>query len=288
MFGKLGSKISSIFSGKKLDENMLEELEELLITSDISYDTVLQLINVVKKQKFGKDVTSTDIKNILKQEMLKILKPAEGKFDTSIANPFSVVMIGVNGSGKTTTIGKLSNLLKNKGESVSVIACDTFRISATEQLKEWTDKVGVSLFFRDNADPSGLVYDGYNQARAQGSDVIIVDTAGRLANNESLMAELQKIIRTMKKVDENAPTKTVLVLDGNGGQNSLLQMEKFGADIKIDGFVITKTEGSSKSGFVISLIQKYNLPIYFITDGEGVNDIHKFDAEKFIDNLLEI
>ncbi|MBP3615500.1 MAG: signal recognition particle-docking protein FtsY [Alphaproteobacteria bacterium] len=288
MFGKLGSKISSIFSGKKLDENMLEELEELLITSDISYDTVLQLINVVKKQKFGKDVTSTDIKNILKQEMLKILKPAEGEFDTSIANPFSVVMIGVNGSGKTTTIGKLSNKLKNDGKKVSVIACDTFRISATEQLKEWTDKVGVSLFFRDNADPSGLVYDGYNQARAQGSDVIIVDTAGRLANNESLMAELQKIIRTMKKVDENAPTKTVLVLDGNGGQNSLLQMEKFGADIKIDGFVITKTEGSSKSGFVISLIQKYNLPIYFITDGEGVDDIHTFDAEKFIDNLLEI
>ncbi len=288
MFGKLGSKISSIFSGKKLDESMLENLEELLITSDISYDTASLLIEVVKKQKLGKDTTADDVKKILKDEILKILKPAECEFDTSVANPFSVVMIGVNGSGKTTTIGKLSSKLKGQGKNVSVIACDTFRISATEQLKEWTDKAGVKLFYRDNADPSGLVYDGYNQARAQGSNVIIVDTAGRLANNESLMAELQKIIKTMKKVDENAPTKTLLVLDGNGGQNSLLQMEKFGAGIKIDGFVITKTEGSAKSGFLISLIKKYNLPIYFVTDGEGVNDIHKFDAEMFTDNLLEI
>ncbi len=288
MFGKLGSKISSIFSGKKLDETMLEDLEELLITSDISYDTVSSFITELKKQKLGKDTTSDEVKKILKTEILKILKPAECEIDVSEAKPFSLVMIGVNGSGKTTTIGKLSSMLKVQGKNVSVIACDTFRISATEQLKEWTDKVGVKLFYRDNAEPSGLVYDGYNQARAQGSDVIIVDTAGRLANNESLMAELQKIIRTMKKVDENAPTKTLLVLDGNGGQNSLMQMEKFGADIKIDGFVITKTEGSSKSGFVISLIKKYNLPIYFVTDGEGIGDIHKFDAERFTNNLLEI
>ena len=288
MFGKLGSKISSIFSGKKLDETMLEDLEELLITSDISYDTVSSFITELKKQKLGKDTTSDEVKKILKAEILKILKPAECEIDVSEAKPFSLVMIGVNGSGKTTTIGKLSSMLKVQGKNVSVIACDTFRISATEQLKEWTDKVGVKLFYRDNAEPSGLVYDGYNQARAQDSDVIIVDTAGRLANNESLMAELQKIIRTMKKVDENAPTKTLLVLDGNGGQNSLMQMEKFGADIKIDGFVITKTEGSSKSGFVISLIKKYNLPIYFITDGEGVDDIHEFDAEKFTNNLLEM
>ncbi|MCR5506498.1 MAG: signal recognition particle-docking protein FtsY [bacterium] len=288
MFGKLGSKISSIFSGKKLDENMLESLEELLITSDISYDTALELIDVVKRKKLGHDTTADEIKLILKDEILKIVKPAEGSFNVDEVKPFSVVMIGVNGSGKTTTIGKLSNKLKNDGKKVSVIACDTFRISATEQLKEWTDNVGVSLFFRDNADPSGLVYDGYNQARAQESDVIIVDTAGRLANNESLMAELQKLIRTMGKVDSNAPTKTLLVLDGNGGQNSLLQMEKFGANIKIDGFVITKMEGSSKSGFIIPLIKKYNLPIYFVTDGEGVDDIHKFDAEKFVNDLLDI
>ena len=288
MFGKLGSKISSIFSGKKLDENMLESLEELLITSDISYDDVVNFIDVVKSKKLGKDAISDEIKSILKDEILKILRSAEAKFDISTANPFSVVMIGVNGSGKTTTIGKLSNLWKKQGKNIAVIACDTFRISATEQLKEWTDKVGVSLFYRDNADPSGLVYDGYNQARAQGKDVIIVDTAGRLANNESLMAELQKIIKTVKKVDSNASTKTLLVLDGNGGQNSLLQMEKFGVNIKIDGFVITKTEGSSKSGFVISLIKKYNLPIYFVTDGEGVDDIHEFDAEKFTNSLLEI
>ena len=148
--------------------------------------------------------------------------------------------------------------------------------------------MGVTLFSRDNAEPSGLAYDGYNQARSQGKNVIIVDTAGRLANNEALMAELQKIIKTIGKVDSLAPTKTLLVLDGNGGQNSILQMEKFGANIKIDGFVITKTEGSSKSGFVISLIKKYNLPIYFITDGEGVDDIHEFDAEKFTNNLLEM
>ena len=288
MFKKLGSKISSIFSGKKLDEDMLEDLEELLITSDISYDVVEELISSIKRKKLGKDTTSDEVKSILKDEIIKILKPAECKLDTSIANPYSLVMIGVNGSGKTTTIGKLCNKLKLEGKNVAVIACDTFRISATEQLKEWTDRAGVTLFSRDNAEPSGLAYDGYNQARAQGKDVIIIDTAGRLANNEALMAELKKIIKTIGKVDSLAPTKTLLVLDGNGGQNSLMQMEKFGADIKIDGFVITKTEGSSKSGFVISLIKKYNLPIYFITDGEGVDDIHEFDAEKFTNTLLEI
>ncbi len=288
MFGKIGSKISSIFSGKKLDEDMLESLEDLLITSDISFDTVTQLIDTVKKKKLGKDTSSAEVKAILKDEILKILKPAEGKLDITVANPYSLVMIGVNGSGKTTTIGKLSHKWKKEGKDIAVIACDTFRISATEQLKEWTDKAGVTLFYRDNAEPSGLAYDGYNQARAQGKNVIIVDTAGRMANNDALMAELQKIIKTIGKVDSSAPTKTLLVLDGNGGQNSLLQMEKFGANIKIDGFVITKTEGSSKSGFIISLIKKYNLPIFFVTDGERVDDIHEFDAEKFVDTLLEI
>ncbi len=287
MFGKIGFKISSLFSGKKLDNDTLESLEELLITSDISYDIVLKLIDEIKKQRFDKETNFSDIKEILRTELVKILKPCEVELDISSYNPFSVVMIGVNGSGKTTTIGKLANKFVNEGKVVSVVACDTFRLSATEQLKEWTDKVGANLIFRNNAEPSGLAYDGYNQARAKNSDVIMIDTAGRLANNDALMAELSKIIKTIKKVDENAPSKIILVLDGNGGQNSILQMEKFGADIKIDGLVITKTEGTSKSGFLITLANKYKLPVYFITNGEGVNDIEIFNAEKFVENLLK-
>lgn len=286
MLGNFGKKLSSLFIGKNIDDDVLDNLEELLITSDISYDIVSILIDKIRKQYFDKKVSYDEIKLILRNEIINILKPCEGELDISFS-PFSLVMVGVNGSGKTTTIGKLANYFISEGKSVSVVACDTFRLSAIEQLKEWTDKVGANLIFRNNAEPSGLAYDGYNQAKSKNFDIIMIDTAGRLANNDSLMAELIKIIKTLKKIDENAPSKTILVLDGNGGQNSLVQMEKFGAGIHIDGFIITKTEGSAKFGFIISLAYKYKLPIYFVTNGEGVNDILKFDSEKFVDNLFK-
>lgn len=288
MLGILGKKLSSIFTNKKLDLNTLESLEELLITSDISYDIVENLITTIKKQKFDKDTNETEIKQILKEELSKLISPYNTTFSIGTEKPYSIIMIGVNGSGKTTTIGKLCNKYVCEGKSVSVIACDTFRIAATEQLKSWTDKAGAKLISKDNANPSGLAYDGYNIAKSQNDDIVFIDTAGRLSNNENLMAELEKIIKTIKKVDTTAPHKTILVLDGNGGQNSLIQMEKFSKNINIDGFIITKTEGSSKSGFIISLIHKYKKPVYFITNGEKIDDIKPFSSNEFLNNLLDL
>lgn len=288
MLGILGKKLSSIFTNKKLDLNTLESLEELLITSDISYDIVENLITTIKKQKFDKDTNETEIKQILKEELSKLISPYDTTFSIGTEKPYSIIMIGVNGSGKTTTIGKLCNKYVCEGKSVSVIACDTFRIAATEQLKSWTDKAGAKLISKDNANPSGLAYDGYNIAKSQNDDIVFIDTAGRLSNNENLMAELEKIIKTIKKVDTTAPHKTILVLDGNGGQNSLIQMEKFSKNINIDGFIITKTEGSSKSGFIISLIHKYKKPVYFITNGEKIDDIKPFSSNEFLNNLLDL
>lgn len=288
MLGILGKKLSSIFTNKKLDLNTLESLEELLITSDISYDIVENLITTIKKQKFDKDTNETEIKQLLKEELSKLISPYDTAFSIGTEKPYSIIMIGVNGSGKTTTIGKLCNKYVCEGKSVSVIACDTFRIAATEQLKSWTDKAGAKLISKDNANPSGLAYDGYNIAKSQNDDIVFIDTAGRLSNNENLMAELEKIIKTIKKVDTTAPHKTILVLDGNGGQNSLIQMEKFSKNINIDGFIITKTEGSSKSGFIISLIHKYKKPVYFITNGEKIDDIKPFSSNEFLNNLLDL
>lgn len=288
MLGILGKKLSSIFTNKKLDSNTLESLEELLITSDISYDIVENLITTIKKQKFDKDTNETEIKQLLKEELSKLISPYDTAFSIGTKKPYSIIMIGVNGSGKTTTIGKLCNKYVCEGKSVSVIACDTFRIAATEQLKSWTDKAGAKLISKDNANPSGLAYDGYNIAKSQNDDIVFIDTAGRLSNNENLMAELEKIIKTIKKVDTTAPHKTILVLDGNGGQNSLIQMEKFSKNINIDGFIITKTEGSSKSGFIISLIHKYKKPVYFITNGEKIDDIKPFSSNEFLNNLLDL
>lgn len=288
MFSKFASKISSLFSGKRLDNETLENLEELLITSDISYDIVSDLIEKIKAQKFNTETTADEVKEILKTELLNILSPCVSTFDTTTYKPFSIVMIGVNGSGKTSTIGKLANKFSNENKSVAVVACDTFRISATEQLRELISKTGATFISRENAEPSGLAYDGYNQAKSLNKDIVMIDTAGRLSNNSGLMAELQKIIKTIKKIDENAPSKTILVLDGNGGQNSLIQMEKFSQDIKIDGVIITKTEGSSKFGFIISIAKKYKMPIYFITNGEKLTDIHEFNPTNFVNRLLEI
>lgn len=288
MFGKLGAKISSIFKGKKLDTNTLEELEELLITSDISYNITSDIIKTIISKRLSPDTPIDDIKKIIRDELEKIIGNNNTSFDTTTAQPYSIVMVGVNGSGKTSTIGKLAQKFTTENKKVTVIACDTYRLSATEQLRDLVTPTDATFISRENADPSGLAYDGYNQAKSKNSDIVIIDTAGRLATNTDLMAELQKIIKTLKKIDASAPSKTILVLDGNGGQNSLLQMEKFSTAIHIDGIIVTKTESSSKSGFIISLRKLYpNTPILFTTFGETLSDIETFNSQKFLDKLLE-
>ena len=288
MFGKLGAKISSIFKGKKLDSNTLDELEELLITSDISYNITSDIIKTIISKRLPPDTPIDNIKNIIRNELEKIIGTNDTSFDTTTAHPYSIVMVGVNGSGKTSTIGKLTQKFITDGKKVAVVACDTYRLSATEQLRDLITPTGAMFISRENADPSGLAYDGYNMAKSQNADIIMIDTAGRLATNTDLMAELQKIIKTIKKLDSTAPSKTILVLDGNGGQNSLLQMEKFSTAIHIDGVIVTKTESSSKSGFIVSLRKLYpQTPILFTTYGETLSDIESFNTQKFLDKLLE-
>ena len=288
MFGKLGAKISSIFKGKKLDSNTLDELEELLIISDISYNITSDIIKTIISKRLPPDTPIDNIKNIIRNELEKIIGKNNTSFDTTTAHPYSIVMVGVNGSGKTSTIGKLTQKFITDGKKVAVVACDTYRLSATEQLRDLISPTGAMFISRENADPSGLAYDGYNMAKSQNADIIMIDTAGRLATNTDLMAELQKIIKTIKKLDNTAPSKTILVLDGNGGQNSLLQMEKFSTAIHIDGVIVTKTESSSKSGFIVSLRKLYpQTPILFTTYGETLSDIESFNPQKFLDKLLE-
>ena len=288
MFGKLGAKISSIFKGKKLDSTTIDELEELLITSDISYNITSDIIKAITSKHLSSDTQIDDIKRVIRNELEKIIGTNDTSFDTTSTHPYSIVMVGVNGSGKTSTIGKLTQKFINEGKKVAVVACDTYRLSATEQLRDLVTPTGTTFISRENTDPSGLAYDGYNQAKSQNTDIVLIDTAGRLATNTDLMAELQKIVKTLKKLDSSAPSKTILVLDGNGGQNSLLQMEKFSNAIHIDGIIVTKTESSSKSGFIISLRKLYpQTPILFTTYGETLSDIEEFNPQKFLDKLLE-
>ncbi len=286
MFGKFGQKLSNLFSASsKLDNDLMEQLEELLITSDISYEIVENIISEIKNRNID---NLNSIKQFLKEKFIEILKPVEVVFDVNSYKPFSIIMIGVNGSGKTSTIGKMGNYFSKQNKKVAVVACDTFRLSATEQLKDLVTRTDTLFISKDNSDPSGLAYDGYNKAKSQNCDIIMIDTAGRLGNNDNLMAELSKIIKTVTKIDNNAPSETILVLDGNGGQNSIIQMETFSKNIKITGIILTKTEGSSKSGFIITLAQKYKIPVFFVTFGETLNDIKPFNSNDFVNQLLDL
>ena len=286
MFGKFGQKLSNLFSASsKLNNDLIEQLEELLITSDISYEIVENIISEIKNRNID---NLNSIKQFLKEKFIEILKPVEVVFDVNSYKPFSIIMIGVNGSGKTSTIGKMVNYFSKQNKKVAIVACDTFRLSATEQLKDLVTGTDTLFISKNNSDPSGLAYDGYNKAKSQNCDIIMIDTAGRLGNNDNLMAELSKIIKTVNKIDNNAPSETILVLDGNGGQNSIIQMENFSKNIKITGIILTKTESSSKSGFIITLAQKYKIPVFFTTFGETLNDIKPFNSNDFVNQLLDL
>ena len=286
MFNKLGNFISGIFKGKNITNETLETLEDTLLQADISFEIVDEILQEIKKTKIDKTDNNIDgkIKDILKEKFISILKPCEATIEFN-NDLFSIVMVGVNGCGKTSSIGKLVNLWQDK--SIAVVACDTYRLAAIEQLKELTTKNNVLFIERENADPSGLAYDGYNIAKSKSMDLVIFDTSGRLANNTNLMNEIKKTIKTITKINAAAPSKTILVLDGNAGQNSILQFEKFNEYLKIDGIIITKTEGTAKSGFIITLASRYKVPIFFTTSGEKLTDIETFNSEKFVKKLLD-
>lgn len=285
---KLTEGITSIVSKRKLDDDMLQDFEDVLLSADVGYSTTSRLVASLKKKRFQQDVTLDEVKAILAEDLVQILQPLEASMQFD-ATPTVVVMVGVNGSGKTTTTGKLAAHWKNDGMQVRMVAADTFRAAATEQLAVWADRASVPLEKgAENADPAALVYSSYETSIAQNDQALIVDTAGRLHNKSTLMEELKKIVRVTQKVNADAPHYTVLVLDANIGQNTIQQVKLFQDAVNVNGLIITKLDGTAKAGIVIQLADTFKLPIYYLGVGEGLDDLKPFTAKAFVDNLLAI
>ncbi len=281
--GALGSGIVSIFTKRKLDAETLEELEDVLIQADLGVAVASAITERLAKDRFGKDITDGEVKAILAEEVEKVLAPVAVPFAyRPEQRPHVVLMVGVNGSGKTTTIGKLAQKLKAEGRSVMLAAGDTFRAAAIDQLKVWGQRTGTPVIARDvGADAAGLAFDALTEARTDGTDVLMIDTAGRLQNKTELMAELEKVVRVLRKIDPTAPHDVLLVLDATTGQNALGQVDIFGKVAGVTGLVMTKLDGTARGGILVAIARKFGLPVHFIGVGEGVDDLEPFEARDF-------
>jgi len=285
---KISSGIDHIFARNKLDEETSEELEELLITADIGVETAKFLIQELAKQtRFAGEASANDIKIALSKLIADILVPLAGKELSFSEKPKILIICGVNGNGKTTSVAKLANFYKNQGKSLLLAACDTFRAAAVDQLSVWAKRLQIPLITgAENADPASVAYKAVSHAIENNIDLLLLDTAGRLHNKEHLMAELAKIIRIVQKVDNNLTPEIILVLDATTGQNALIQLEKFKDIAKIDGLIITKLDGTAKGGIIVPIARKYQIPIIALGMGEGIEDLQPFSAENFANALL--
>ncbi|MGC4392374.1 signal recognition particle-docking protein FtsY [Agrobacterium sp. M50-1] len=280
---QLTTQISALFTKRKLDEDTLDELEDLLIQSDLGVETAMRITGALSSERYGKDVSGEDVARIMAGEITKVLKPVAKPLELDLSHkPHVILVVGVNGTGKTTTIGKLAAKLSGSGLKVMLAAGDTFRAAAIEQLKIWADRTGSQFIgTKLGADAAGLAYDAYEQARAQKSDVLIIDTAGRLQNKTELMAELEKIVRVLGKLDPDAPHTVLQTLDATTGQNALNQVEIFRNVAGVSGLIMTKLDGTARGGILVAIAAKHKLPVYFIGVGEGVDDLEPFEAEDF-------
>ena len=284
---KLAGGITGIFTKKKLDRALLDELEEALIAADLGPATAARLIQALAKDRFDKEITEQEVREIFAAEIAAILKPVAKPLELSARRPHVVLVVGVNGSGKTTTIGKLAQAYKKAGKSVMLAAGDTFRAAAVEQLKIWGERAGVPVVARETgSDAAGLAYDALAKAREDGADLLLIDTAGRLQNKTELMAELQKVLRVIRKLDAEAPHDILLVLDATTGQNAHSQVEIFKAMCEVTGLVVTKLDGSAKGGVLVALAEKFKLPVHAIGVGESAEDLKPFDADAFARGLM--
>jgi fused signal recognition particle receptor len=284
--GKISTGITDIFTKKKLDNETLAQLEELLITADLGPATAAKLAAAVGKGRFDKEVSAEEIRQALADEIENILKPVEKPLDTGAAKPFVILMVGVNGTGKTTTIGKWAHHFKDDGKKVMLAAGDTFRAAAVEQLKVWGQRVDVPVFAKEEgADAAALAYEAIDRAINENADVLMIDTAGRLQNKTDLMAELEKMVRVIKKKIPEAPHATILVLDATVGQNAHSQVELFKQIVNITGLIVTKLDGTAKGGVLVSLAERFVLPVHAIGIGEGVEDLRPFEAQDFARSL---
>ena len=279
----IGQGISDVFTKRKLDAAMLDDLEDILIQADLGVATATRIRDAVGKGRYDKQIEPEEVKTILAQEVEKVLTPIARPLVIEAAQkPFVILVVGVNGSGKTTPIGKLASQLVADGKSVMLAAGDTFRAAAVAQLKIWGERIGAPVIARDEgADAAGLAFDAVTQAKAQGADVLLMDTAGRLQNRTELMAELEKIVRVMKKVDAQAPHAVLLVLDATVGQNALSQVEIFGKVAGVTGLVMTKLDGTARGGILVAIAEKFALPVHYIGVGEGREDLEPFEARDF-------
>nr|WP_295827305.1 signal recognition particle-docking protein FtsY [uncultured Azospirillum sp.] len=285
---KLTDGITSIFTKRKLDDEALEELEELLITADLGPATAAKVTAELARTRFGKEVSPEEVKSTLAAEVSKIVTPVAKPLVLDPAlKPHVILVVGVNGTGKTTTIGKLARQFKAEGKSVMLAAGDTFRAAAVSQLKIWGERTGCPVVARDTgADAAGLAYDALERAKAEKVDVLLIDTAGRLQNKTGLMEELRKIVRVIKKLDETAPHTTLLTLDATTGQNAHSQVEIFRDMVNVNGLILTKLDGSARGGVLVSLAEKFKIPVHAIGVGEGVYDLRPFDADAFAKSLM--
>lgn len=278
----LGGAITDLVAKRKLDQAMLDEIEELLIRADLGVDCAARIAAAVGEGRYDKSITPDEVKAVLAHEVEKVLTPVAKPLAIDVAKPFVVLVVGVNGSGKTTTIGKLAARAHAQGRSVMLAAGDTFRAAAIDQLKIWGGRSGASVMTRaPGADAAGLAFDALTDARGEEIDLLLVDTAGRLQNKAVLMNELEKIVRVMKKVDPSAPHAVLLVLDATVGQNALSQVEVFRDVAGVTGLVMTKLDGTARGGILVAIAEKYGLPVHFIGVGEGIDDLAPFSAEEF-------
>jgi fused signal recognition particle receptor len=283
----LTTDIEDLFSGKKqIDDDMLEELEELLITSDIGVQTTMDLMQTIAKQ-IGRIKGPDLLKATLKQELLAHLRKFPPPLAAARTKPHVVMVVGVNGVGKTTTIGKLAAKATQKGDATLIVAADTFRAAAIEQLGIWAERAGAAMVaHKANADPAAVAYDGMEAAKARKMDIVFVDTAGRLHTKVNLMEELKKIQRTIAKIIPDGPHEILLVLDATTGQNALSQAKLFHEALGVTGLALTKLDGTAKGGIVFSICQSLNIPLQYIGVGEGIEDLRPFDPEQFAEALF--
>ncbi len=285
---KITDSISSVITKKKLDDETLEELEEALITADLGPATAAKLVAELAGNRFGKDITEQEVREELAKGIEKILDPVMLPLQVAHdVKPCVILVVGVNGTGKTTTIGKLAHILKNQGHKVMMGAGDTFRAAAVEQLQVWGDRTGCGVIAKDiGADAGALAYEAFEQAKAEDADILLLDTAGRLQNKANLMAELEKIGRVLKKHDESAPHGVLLVLDATTGQNAHSQVELFDKTVPVSGLIVTKLDGSARGGVLVSLAERFGLPVHAIGIGEGIDDLRPFEARAFARSLM--
>ncbi len=279
----LAESVTGLFTKKRLDATTLQELEDILIEADLGVDTAMRVTDKLSEARYAKGIAPEELQDVLAGEIEAVLEPVARplEIDASV-KPFVILVVGVNGTGKTTTIGKLAAKLRHDGHDVVLAAGDTFRAAAVEQLKIWGERTGAHVVAQETgADAAGLVFDALDEARRRSADVLLVDTAGRLQNRAELMAELEKVVRVIAKKDETAPHAVLLTLDATTGQNALNQVEIFGRQVGVTGLVMTKLDGTARGGILVAIAARHGLPVHYIGVGEGVDDLAPFKARDF-------